>query len=55
MAGAGNLHVAGGKPLAGHENPWKTIAPSALPFAPDWHVPEALTKSGLVQVRSQFV
>ena len=52
----GSVHTPaeGGKPLASHENPWKTIAPSALPFAPDWHVPEALTKSGLVQVRGQF-
>jgi 2,4-dienoyl-CoA reductase-like NADH-dependent reductase (Old Yellow Enzyme family) len=26
-----------------------------LPYAPDWHVPEALTKGGLAQVKLQFV
>ena len=45
----------GGKPLAASDGAWTTVAPSALPFAPDWHVPEALSASGLVDVKKQFV
>ena len=45
----------GGKALAANENPWTTVAPSALPFAPGWHVPEPLTRAGLAQVKQQFV
>jgi 2,4-dienoyl-CoA reductase-like NADH-dependent reductase (Old Yellow Enzyme family) len=33
----------GGKPLGPAESPWRTVAPSALPFAEDWHVPHELT------------
>src|SRR5579863_1500224 len=29
----------GGGPLKPHEDPWETIAPSALPFGPGWHTP----------------
>jgi 2,4-dienoyl-CoA reductase-like NADH-dependent reductase (Old Yellow Enzyme family) len=29
------------------EGPWTTVAPSALPHAEGWHVPEALTEEGL--------
>jgi 2,4-dienoyl-CoA reductase-like NADH-dependent reductase (Old Yellow Enzyme family) len=45
----------GGKPLAAGEGAWKTLAPSALPFGPDWHVPEPLSPSGLNDVIQQFV
>ena len=45
----------GGKPLAEHENPWQTVAPSALPYAPDWHTPQALDRAGLNQVKAEFV
>jgi NADPH2 dehydrogenase len=45
----------GGKPLAPDENPWPTLAPSALPFGPGWHTPAALTREGLSQVKEQFV
>ncbi|MGH8769241.1 MAG: oxidoreductase, partial [Burkholderiales bacterium] len=44
----------GGKPLAPDENPWTTVAPSALPFGPGWHVPAALTKPGMQEVKQQF-
>ncbi len=36
----------GGKPLSPREDPWPTIAPSALPFGPGWHTPAAMTSSG---------
>jgi 2,4-dienoyl-CoA reductase-like NADH-dependent reductase (Old Yellow Enzyme family) len=45
----------GGKPLGPGEQPWTTLAPSALAFGPGWHVPEALSRSGLGQVKQQFV
>jgi 2,4-dienoyl-CoA reductase-like NADH-dependent reductase (Old Yellow Enzyme family) len=45
----------GGKPLTAEQGAWKTVAPSALPFGPGWHVPEALTNDGLREVKQQFV
>ncbi len=45
----------GGKPLTAEQGAWKTVAPSALPFGPGWHVPEALTRDGLREVKQQFV
>lgn len=37
------------------ENAWQTKAPSALPFADDWHVPVALTPQGLEELIAAFV
>ncbi|HKQ23706.1 MAG TPA: NADH:flavin oxidoreductase/NADH oxidase [Burkholderiales bacterium] len=45
----------GGKALTAEQGAWKTVAPSALPFGPGWHVPEALTAAGLREVKQQFV
>ena len=45
----------GGKPLKADEGAWTTVAPSALPFGPDWHVPKALDANGLAEVKQQFV
>lgn len=53
--GAAHTPAEGGKPLAADENPWTTVAPSALPFAPGWHVPQAMTKAVLTEVKQQFV
>jgi len=52
----GSVHTPfeGGKPLAPDENSWTTVAPSALPFGPGWHVPAALTKSGMQEAKQQF-
>ena len=41
----------GGRPLAAHEEPWETIAPSPLPFGPDWHTPRAMTREDLDRIR----
>jgi 2,4-dienoyl-CoA reductase-like NADH-dependent reductase (Old Yellow Enzyme family) len=46
---------AGGKPLKPEERAWATVAPSALPYAPDWHVPRALDRKGIEAIRSEFV
>ncbi len=53
--GSANVPAAGGKPLTAAEGAWTTVAPSALPFAPDWPVPEALTKAGLEKIKADFV
>jgi 2,4-dienoyl-CoA reductase-like NADH-dependent reductase (Old Yellow Enzyme family) len=45
----------GGKPLTAEQRAWQTVAPSALPYGPDWHVPKALDKAGLQEVKQQFV
>jgi 2,4-dienoyl-CoA reductase-like NADH-dependent reductase (Old Yellow Enzyme family) len=44
----------GGKPLPRGEDPWPTVAPSALPFADGWHVPEALDARGLERIVNAF-
>jgi 2,4-dienoyl-CoA reductase-like NADH-dependent reductase (Old Yellow Enzyme family) len=44
----------GGKPLAPGEGAWETVAPSAVPFAPDWHTPRALSKAEIGQVKADF-
>lgn len=53
----GSTHppAAGGKPLTDAEGAWTTYAPSALPFAPGWHTPQALDAEGLARVKKQFV
>jgi 2,4-dienoyl-CoA reductase-like NADH-dependent reductase (Old Yellow Enzyme family) len=40
----------GGKPLPPERGGWRTVGPSALPFAPDWHVPEAMDDATLATV-----
>src|SRR5215471_3425341 len=34
----------GAKALSPNENPWPTVAPSALPFGPGWHTPRAMNE-----------
>lgn len=36
------------------EGPWRTVAPSAVPHAEGWHVPEALTEQGLERLRGAW-
>ncbi len=45
----------GGKPLGPGEDPWPTVAPSAIPFDTGWPTPAALDDGGLVRVRDAFV
>lgn len=37
------------------EDPWPTLAPSALPFADGWPVPQEATTADLAEVREAFV
>jgi 2,4-dienoyl-CoA reductase-like NADH-dependent reductase (Old Yellow Enzyme family) len=45
----------GSQPLSAAEDAWETIAPSAIPFGPDWPVPRAMTPSDMERVRDGFV
>ncbi len=36
------------------EAPWPTIAPSALPYGPDWHVPEEMDEAAIAAVLDAF-
>jgi NADPH2 dehydrogenase len=45
----------GGLPLSPADDPWETIAPSAIPFGPDWPVPRAMTAADMQRVRDGFV
>jgi 2,4-dienoyl-CoA reductase-like NADH-dependent reductase (Old Yellow Enzyme family) len=45
----------GGKPLTAEQGAWPTVAPSAVPFGPGWHVPDAMTEATLRRVREGFV
>jgi len=44
----------GGRPLSGGEDPWPVVAPSTIPFALGWPVPEALDGNGLQRILSAF-
>jgi 2,4-dienoyl-CoA reductase-like NADH-dependent reductase (Old Yellow Enzyme family) len=45
----------GGGPLGPHDDPWQTVAPSAIPFAQGWHVPAALDEAGIERLIESFV
>lgn len=44
----------GGGPLPADQGAWQTVAPSALPFDKEWHVPQALDTDGLRKVVEDF-
>jgi 2,4-dienoyl-CoA reductase-like NADH-dependent reductase (Old Yellow Enzyme family) len=44
----------GGGSLAAGQGAWQTVAPSAIPFDNDWHVPQALDIEGIHKVVSDF-
>jgi 2,4-dienoyl-CoA reductase-like NADH-dependent reductase (Old Yellow Enzyme family) len=45
----------GGQPLTPEEDAWETLAPSAIPFGPDWPVPRAMSAPDFERVRDAFV
>jgi 2,4-dienoyl-CoA reductase-like NADH-dependent reductase (Old Yellow Enzyme family) len=45
----------GGQALAPGGDPWETIAPSAIPFGPNWPVPREMTSADMERVRNAFV
>ncbi len=42
-------------PLGPEEGAWQTLAPSAIPYYPDWHVPRAMDRADMDRVRDEFV
>jgi 2,4-dienoyl-CoA reductase-like NADH-dependent reductase (Old Yellow Enzyme family) len=46
---------AGGKALGPGEDPWPTVAPSAIAFGEGWHVPHELSKDELRRLVEAFV
>lgn len=44
----------GGGSLPADQGAWQTVAPSAIPFDKDWHVPQALDADGLRKVIGDF-
>ena len=52
--GSAQVPAKGGQSLSADENPWTTVAPSADPFGPDWHTPQALSRQGLATVKEEF-
>jgi 2,4-dienoyl-CoA reductase-like NADH-dependent reductase (Old Yellow Enzyme family) len=44
----------GGGSLPAEHGAWQTVAPSALPFDKDWHVPQALDVAGIRKVVADF-
>lgn len=45
----------GGNSLKAEEGAWETVAPSAVPYAPGWHIPRALTKPEIKAIQEDFV
>jgi 2,4-dienoyl-CoA reductase-like NADH-dependent reductase (Old Yellow Enzyme family) len=46
---------AGGRALGPGEDPWPTVAPSAIPFGEGWHVPREFTKEDLRHLLEAYV
>ncbi|RDS84993.1 NADH:flavin oxidoreductase/NADH oxidase [Dyella monticola] len=44
----------GGGPLPAEQGAWQTVAPSAIAFDADWHVPQALDIDGIRRVVADF-
>ena len=50
-----DLPWLGGTSLAANDpRAWPTEAPSALPYASDWHVPAALDEDGMARIKTAF-
>ncbi|MGE5300620.1 MAG: oxidoreductase, partial [Acidobacteriota bacterium] len=47
--------VNAGSPLGEGEDPWKTVAPSAVPFGDGWHIPQALDEKGIERITAAFI
>jgi NADPH2 dehydrogenase len=45
----------GGGALPPADDPWATLAPSALPFGAGWHVPHQITVDEMARIRDSFV
>jgi 2,4-dienoyl-CoA reductase-like NADH-dependent reductase (Old Yellow Enzyme family) len=50
-----HLPWEGGKPLGPAEDPWPIVAPSPMPFAEGWPMPEAMNEEAMERVLNAFV
>ncbi|EQD75887.1 NADH:flavin oxidoreductase/NADH oxidase, partial [mine drainage metagenome] len=50
-----NAPWEGGRPLKPDEGGWTPVAPSPLPFADGYPVPEALDASGIMTLETEFI
>lgn len=50
-----HLPWEGGRSLGHAEDPWPIVAPSPIPFAEDWPIPEVLNEEAMEQVLNAFV
>ncbi len=50
-----HLPWKGGGPLGPEDDPWQTVAPSAVPFAEGWPAPGALNEDGIERTLNAFV
>ncbi|MEM7775657.1 MAG: NADH:flavin oxidoreductase/NADH oxidase [Pseudomonadota bacterium] len=50
-----DLPWRGGRALAPADGGWLTVAPSAVPYGPGWHTPEAFGDNSLARVKQAFV
>ena len=53
--GSAKTPMMGGAALQVDENPWETVAPSALAFADGWHTPKMMETEDLSRVKAEFV
>ena len=53
--GSSKPPALGGTALSKEEGAWETVAPSALPYAPGWHTPRALTVAEMATLKQEFV
>lgn len=45
----------GAKGLKGHEDPWQTVAPSAISYGNEWQAPREATRDDMNRIRDAFV
>ncbi len=45
----------GGKPLSDEQGGWPTVAPSAVPYKPNFRTPKEMTEADMAKVESDFV
>jgi len=45
----------GGKPLEAGKGAWQTVGPSAVPYGPGWHTPEAMNGQAMQRIKDAFV
>jgi 2,4-dienoyl-CoA reductase-like NADH-dependent reductase (Old Yellow Enzyme family) len=45
----------GGRPLAAHESPWQSVAPSPIPYGEGWHVPRELPAEEMRSLIDSYV